>query len=221
MFVLPDQVSFEAAATIEPLAASLHAADLAAPAPDQTVVILGAGIIGLGCLQVLKATSPARVIVVDGVPLRLEMARQVGADAVVDLRAVDPVAGVLALTGEFPWPGLLTYRSGRVDVVIDAAGAPGSTQQGLEMLRPEGRLVLVALFEETGALDRNQLVRKGVTLVGSWGWSVEHFRRALELVASGRIDRRPLITHEFPLAEAPAAFALQERAGAIKVLIKP
>jgi 2-desacetyl-2-hydroxyethyl bacteriochlorophyllide A dehydrogenase len=220
IFVLPDQVSFEVAATIEPLAASLHTAELAAPRPAQTVVILGAGIIGLGCLQALKATSPARVIVVDGVPLLLAMARQLGADAVVDRRAVDPVTGVLALTGELEWPGLMSYRSGQADVVIDAAGAPYSTQQGIEMLRPEGRLVVVALFEESGPLDRNQIVRKGITVVGSWGTG-GLFERALRLVADGRIDRRPLITHEFPLAEAPAAFALQERAGAIKVLIKP
>lgn len=220
LFPLPESVSFEEAATIEPLAASVHAAELAAPADDQTVVILGAGIIGLGCLQALKATSAARIIVIDSVPLRLKMARRLGADEVVDLRKLNPVEAVIGLTGEAPRAGVMTYRGGQADVVIDAAGAPASTQQGLEMLRPGGRLVLIALFEESGTLDRNQIVRKGVTLYGSWGWSVDHFQRALELVASGAIDRRPLITHRFPLDQAPEAFALQERAGAIKVMIK-
>ena len=219
---LPPHVSFEEAATLEPLATSIHGVRLAAPSSGETVVVLGAGIIGLGALQVLKATTSARVIVVDGADRRLEMARQLGADVVVDFRTVDPVEAVIDLSGgPAPIPRL-GYRGGYVDAVLDCAGAPSSTQQGLEMLKQEdGRLVLVALFEHPGPLDRNQIVRKHATLLGSWAWTTDDFRMGLDLLASGRVDRRALVSHEFPLDQAPEAFAFQETGTPIKVVVKP
>lgn len=219
---LPPHVSFEEAATLEPFATSLHGVGLAAPRDDETVVVLGAGIIGLGAVQAIRATAPgARVIVVDGTPTRLEMARRVGADHTVDFTQGDPVDQVLALVGEQEVPRL-GFRGGNVDAVIDCAGAPASSQQGLEMLKQEdGRLVLVALFEHQGPLDRNIIVRKHVRLLGSWAWTTADFQRALELVASGQVDRRSLVSHEFALDQADEAFAVQERGQAIKVLVKP
>ncbi len=218
---LPEHVSFEEAATLEPLATSLHGVGLASPQAGETVVILGAGIIGLGALQAVKALSDARAIVVDGSAPRLEMARRLGADVTVDFAQGDPVEQVYALVGEQEVPRL-GFRGGNVDAVIDCAGAPNSSQQGLEMLKQEdGRLVLVALFEHPGPLDRNQIVRKHVRLLGSWAWNTADFRLALELVASGRIDRRPLVSHQFALDDAAEAFRVQEAGQAIKVLVKP
>jgi threonine dehydrogenase-like Zn-dependent dehydrogenase len=219
---LPDHVSFEEAATFEPFGTSLHGVGLAAPRTGETVVILGAGIIGLGAVQAIRATtSGVRVIVVDGTPTRLEMARQVGADTVIDFTQGDPVEQVLALVGEQEIPRL-GYRGGNVDAVIDCAGAPSSSQQGLEMLKQEdGRLVLVALFEHPGPLDRNMIVRKHARLLGSWGSTTADLRQAIELMASGRVDRRPLVSHQFSLDQAAEAFAVQEQGQAIKVLVKP
>jgi threonine dehydrogenase-like Zn-dependent dehydrogenase len=186
------------------------------------VVILGAGIIGLGAVQAIRATtSGVRVIVVDGTPTRLEMARQMGADDIVDFKQGDPVEQVLALVGEQEVPRL-GYRGGNVDAVIDCAGAVNSSQQGLQMLKQEnGRLVLVALFEHDGPLDRNMIVRKHVQLLGSWGSTAADLRFAIELMASGRVDRRELVSHEFALDQAPEAFAFQEQGQAIKVVVKP
>ena len=129
------------------------------------------------------------MIVVDGMPSRLDMARQVGADEVVNFRDGDPVEQVYALVGEQEVPRL-GYRGGNVDAVIDCAGAVNSSQQGLQMLKQEnGRLVLVALFEHDGPLDRNMIVRKHVQLLGSWGSTAADLRHALELIASGTVDR--------------------------------
>jgi 2-desacetyl-2-hydroxyethyl bacteriochlorophyllide A dehydrogenase len=218
---LPPHVSFEEGATLEPLATSHHGVSLAAPRDGETIVVLGAGIIGLGALQVVKARSSARVIVVDGSTPRLEMARRLGADHVVDFRESDPVDTVINLVGEQERPRL-GYRGGNVDAVLDCAGAPNSSQQGLEMLKQEhGRLVLVALFEHPGPLDRNQIVRKHVSLLGSWAWTTDDFRAALDLVASGRVNRRDLVSHQFPLDQAPEAFVEQEKGQAIKVLVRP
>jgi threonine dehydrogenase-like Zn-dependent dehydrogenase len=219
---LPDHVSFEEAATFEPFGTSLHGVGLAAPKTGETVVILGAGIIGLGAVQAIRATTPGvRVIVIDGPPTRLEMARKVGADDVIDFRQGDPVEQVYALVGEQEVPRL-GFRGGNVDAVIDCAGAVNSSQQGLQMLKQEdGRLVLVALFEHDGPLDRNMMVRKHVQLFGSWGSTAADLRHALELIGSGTVDRRILVSHEFALDQAAEAFAVQEKGEAIKVVVKP
>ena len=83
-------------------------------------------------------------------------------------------------------------------------------------------MVLVALFEQAPELDFNQVVRKQVTILGSWTWTGADFRQAITLVASGRVDRKSLISHEYALEEAPDAFATQDQPeAAIKVLLTP
>jgi 2-desacetyl-2-hydroxyethyl bacteriochlorophyllide A dehydrogenase len=221
--LLPANLSFEEGATLEPLATSLHGVGLARPVAGETAVILGAGIIGLGCVQVIRATVSCRIIVVDASAKRLEMATQLGADATVNLMQSDPVDAVMGLTGG-PQPlQRFGVRGGNADVVIDCAGAKLSPNQGLYMLKQaDGRLVLVALFEQQPELDFNQIVRKQVTIYGSWGWTGDDYRRAIELVQSGRIDRKPLISHEYTLDDAPLAFATQAQPdAAVKVLLKP
>jgi 2-desacetyl-2-hydroxyethyl bacteriochlorophyllide A dehydrogenase len=220
---LPANVSFEEGATLEPLATSLHGVDLAQLAEDETVVILGAGIIGLGCIQVIRATVSCRLIVIDASAKRLEMANQLGADTTVNLTEVDPLEAVIELTGGAKPIERFGVRGGNADVVFDCAGAKLSPNQGLHMLKQlDGRLVLVALFEQQPELDFNQVVRKQVAVRGSWAWMGDDFRRAITLVQSGRVDRKPLISHQYALAEAPDAFATQDRPdAAIKVLLKP
>jgi len=219
---LAPHVSFEEAATFEPFGTSLHGVGLAAPREGETVVILGAGIIGLGAVQAIRATTTGvRVIVVDGTQTRLEMAERVGADDVIDFTQGDPVEQVLALVGEQEVPRL-GFRGGNVDAVIDCAGAPNSSQQGLQMLKQEdGRLVLVALFEHPGPLDRNMIVRKHVRLLGSWGSTAADLKQAIDLMTRGVVDRRMLVSHEFALDQADEAFAVQEKGQAIKVVVKP
>ena len=78
-----------------------------------------------------------------------------------------------------------------------------------------------ALFEHDGPLDRNTIVRKHVQLLGSWGSTAADLRHALELIASGTVDRRMLVSHEFALDRAAEAFAVQEKGQAIKVVVKP
>jgi threonine dehydrogenase-like Zn-dependent dehydrogenase len=71
-------------------------------------------------------------------------------------------------------------------------------------------------------IEFNMAVRKGVTIYGSWAWSADEFRQSLELIASGRVDRKPLITHQFSIEQAREAYETQLRAEeAVKVLIKP
>lgn len=222
-YLLPPNVSFEEGATMEPLATSLHGVALAQPAAGETVVILGSGIIGLGCVQAIRATVDCRIIVVDGSQKRLAMARQFGADEIVNFTETDALEAVIELTGGAKPVERFGVRGGNADVVIDCAGARLSPNQGLHMLKQtNGRLVFIALFEQQPELDFNQVVRKHVTIQGSWTWTRDDYRQAIALVQSGQVDRKPLISHQYDLNDAPQAFAIQDQPdAAIKVLIKP
>ena len=223
VFHLPEEMSYREAATLEPLAASVHTVAVANPAPGDTVVILGAGIIGLSCIQVLKAKHHCRIIVTDFSEKRLGLARRFGADDVIPAEGRDTVEDVLGLVGE-QHPAFLGFglRSGKVDTVIDCAGSASSTAQALRMVRRDtGKVVLVALFERESTLDLNYITRKEIRVKGSWGWSPEEFGQALEMVARGAVDRIPLISHRFPLEKIRDAFEAQtEPQGSVKVLVE-
>ena len=222
-YCLPDTIGFDEGAMMEPLATSVHAVGQAKPLDGQTVVILGVGIIGLGCIQVIRATADCRIIAVDRSTKRLEMARQVGADDIVNLTETDPVEAVIELTGGAKPVERFGARGGNADLVIDSAGARVSSNQGLTMLKQQdGRLVLVALFEKQPELDFNQVVRKQVTVQGTWAWKADDYLQGIEFVRSGKIDRKPLASHTFPLDQAAEAFAIQDEPdAAIKTLVKP
>ena len=221
--ILPESVTFEEGATLEPLATSLHGVSLGKPAAGETVVVLGAGIIGLGCIQAIRASVDCRIIAVDASERRLNMAKNLGADAAVNLTETDPVEAVIDLTGGARPVERFGVRGGNADLVIDCAGAPSSPDQGLLMLKQQfGRLVLVALFERPVDMDFNQVVRKHVAVYGSWTWTGDDYRRAIALVESGKVRRGPLISHVLDLEDAPEAFAVQDRPdAAIKVVLKP
>ena len=221
--LLPGSISFEEGAMMEPFATSNHGVGLAQPQQGETVVVLGVGIIGLGCIQAIRATTDCRIIAVDASEKRLDMAHQLGATDTVNLKETDPLEAVIELTGGAKPVENFGVRGANADVVIDCAGAKASPNQGLLMLKQlYGRMVFVALFEGRPELDFNQVVRKHVTILGSWGWTGDDYREAIALVESGRVDRKPLISHTFPLDEAPEAFAMQDKPdAAIKVLLKP
>jgi threonine dehydrogenase-like Zn-dependent dehydrogenase len=225
---LPETVSFEEAATIEPLANSVHIANLADPSDDDTIVVMGAGIIGLGTIQALKGLSSARVIAIDHSDFRLSMARKLGAEITINAGKEDPYTKVLEITGATPVAFMEATPAGKVDTVCDCAGwLAGHTgtppvQQGLQMLRPQGKLVEHSIFEKPPQIDFFALARKEIRLQGSWGFTHAEYLQALEMIRSGKVDRKPLITHEFPLEEASKAFETQLEYGeAIKILLKP
>lgn len=227
MIPIPDHLSFEEAATTEPLATSLHAVELADPKDDQVVVVMGAGIIGLGVLQCIRARSSARVIVVDLSERRLQLARELGAHLTINASEEDAVARLKALHGDSALSLLDTAESG-IDTVFDCAGATarfqGTTvlEQAISLVRQNGKVVVVAVFERKIELDVNAVVRKGVQLLGSWAWTPADFVQAMALISSGKIDRKPLITHRFALEEASQAYETQMQANeAVKVVLTP
>ncbi len=225
---IPDGISYEAAATTEPLANSVHSVNLASPAGGQTIVVIGAGIVGLGAVQALKAKYSVKVIAIDLSEKRLAMAKQMGADIIINAGKEEPVQAVLKIVGELPRIRFLDESFGNVDAAIDWAGvsmeSTGSStlQQALTMVRPNGTVVLGAVSEKPAQMDFNRIMLKGLRLFGSWGWTPAEFREALQLINSGKAEREPLVTHQFGLDEAKEAYETAANAKeAIKVLIKP
>ena len=222
-----DKISYAEAATTEPLATSLHAANLASAQDNEIHLVVGAGIIGLGILQCIKASSNAQVIVADLSEKRLAKAAEFGADRLIDVRST-PLVETLDGGSNFSEETLLDANIGTIDTVYDCAGMSkhfqGSSvlEQALAVVKENGKIVVVAVYEQSPNLDYNQIVRKGIQLMGSWAWSMEEFKIAADLIRKGEIDRQPLISHEFSLEQASEAYETQLRAEtAIKVMFTP
>jgi 2-desacetyl-2-hydroxyethyl bacteriochlorophyllide A dehydrogenase len=227
IFLVSEGISFEEAATTEPLATSLHAVHLANPVEGETHVIVGAGIIGLGVLQVLKALFNVKVIVVDLSDKRLELARALGAYEVINAAKESPLERIKDLTGEEK-VSFTPRNSGKADTVYDCAGLSKNytgtpvLEQAVYMVKNEGKVVIVAVFEKPLEMEYTTVVRKGITLFGSWAWKVPEFSQALELICTGKIDRKPLISNRFPLDQAREAYETQLNAdAAVKVMLIP
>jgi len=213
---VPGELDDETAATTEPVSVGVGAIEAAGVRPGDRVVVLGAGMIGNACMQAARAAGAGQVAVIDVSPVRLEAARSLGADAVFDARTGDALSWVKELWGV----GRYHFNEGGMaDVVVEAASAPVTVQQAFEMVRSGGTIVFVGLPEEPAPIDVTKIVHKQPRIVGSLGGD---FARAIELMASGSIRTKELITHRFPLEDAAEAFETQLRTGeAMKVMIQP
>lgn len=231
VFKLPPEIGYEEAATLEPLANSLHATLKGRPANGENAVVFGAGIIGLGIVQCLKTLDLElnKLIMVDVSDGRLEIARELGADETINAARTDPEEKIREIVG---WAPLMVYSeesSALVDVVYDCVGyikgrsGPPVLQQAINLVREfTGRIVVHGLFEEVIPLDLSPFVLKQVDVLGSFGFSPEEIAQALELIRTGKVDRKPIISHEFPLDRAKEAFDMQcEVEKSVKVIVKP
>jgi L-iditol 2-dehydrogenase len=208
-FPLPDNIDEAGAALLEPLGVALHAIDLAKLQVANSVVILGAGCIGLYCLQLAKLSGADPVFVVDQFPWRLAVAERYGGIP-LNFREVDPVAAIMTAT----------HKRG-VDVAIEAAWADHSVQWAAEMARLGGRLVLVGIpGSDKMEVKHSTIRRKGLTIRASR--RMKHtYPRAIHLASQGLVDLTGLISHRFPLAKTPEAYALNAdyRDKVVKVII--
>ncbi|GIK73534.1 MAG: sorbitol dehydrogenase [Chloroflexota bacterium] len=210
---LPENVDFRAGALTEPLACVVHAA-LTTPTvtPGDVAVIAGPGSIGLLTLQVVKAAGATAVMLgTDADEHRLELARDLGADHVVNVQRSDPAS----LIGDLTEGGL------GADVVYECAGAGAAAQQLLTLVRRRGRYVQIGLFGKPIAWDLDQLVYKELTATGSNASTPSSWLRAIELMRTGKVRTAPLITHSFPVTEWEKGFATFEDRAGVKTIFTP
>ncbi len=202
----PELVAFQ-----EPMGNAVHAA-LQGPLRDRVVLVTGCGPIGCAAVGVARAEGAGRVVAVDRAPHRLEMARQMGADAAVD-------AGV---AGDLP-ARMREACGGAADVVLEMAGHPALVAAALAALAPGGWISLLGLGDGPVALDLNALVvMRQITLYGVTGRrQFETWDRTAGYLASGAVDPGPILTHRFLLDEHPQAFEVARSGRGGKVLIYP
>jgi L-iditol 2-dehydrogenase len=210
IFPLPDGLTFDEGAVVDPASIALHVANRGAIAPGDTVAITGAGAIGLLAADAAMVRGASRVILVNRNPLRLARARSMGYEA-IDATDEDPVATVRAMTG-----GL------GADVVLECAGAPAAVEWALAMLRRGGRCAAVGIPTVGVEIAMQRLVLDELELVGSRATAGE-MRRVMPLVEQGRIRVREVMTHRFPLAEYGRALETfnDPGSGAIKIILAP
>jgi L-iditol 2-dehydrogenase len=209
VFPLPEGLSYEQGALIDPASIALHVARRGGVKPGDTVAITGGGAIGLLAGDAALACGAARVIILDPRPDRVAKAAALGFDT-----ADSSSAGAGAV-------GDLTGGLG-ADVVLECAGVPAAVQLALQMLRRGGRCAAVGIPADVTEIAMRALVLNELELVGCRA-SAGEMRRVIPLVAAGRIRVADLITHHFPLsayAEALATFN-NPSSEAIKIIVEP
>jgi L-iditol 2-dehydrogenase len=210
IFPLPDGLSFDEGAVVDPASIALHVANRGQVAPGDTVAITGAGAIGLLGGDAARIRGAARVILLERNPGRLAKAAAMGFET-VDTSVGDPVATVRTMTGGFG-----------ADVVLECAGVPVTVQWALGMLRRGGRCAAVGIPTVGVEIAMQKLVLDELELVGSRA-SAGEMRRVMPLVEQGRMRVRDVMTHRFTLAEYEQAIATfnDPASGAIKIIVAP
>jgi len=210
IFPLPDAISFDEGAVIDPASIALHVANRGNIAPGDNVAIMGAGAIGLLSGDGARIRGAGRVIVIERNPGRLAKAAAMGFET-IDPTAADPVAIVREMTG-----GL------GADVVLECAGVPATVQLALGMLRRGGRCAAVGIPTQGVEIAMQRLVLDELELVGCRA-SAGEMRRVMPLVEQGRMRVREVMTHRFALSDYALALATfnDPASGAIKIIVAP
>ena len=210
VYPMPDGLSFEEAALVEPLSVAMHATGRGEVVAGKRVAVIGSGPIGLLSLQAAKARGSTDVLVIDLIDDRLALARQLGADCTVN----PTTENVKARATEF-------FGGGGADVVIETAGVYPAYQMALDLAENGGVVVLVAWPVKAGhEPDLGLVLTKELDVRGVFRYA-NVFPLSLKALEHGKVDVKPLVTHRFPMARTEEAMQLvEDRAdGVIKAAI--
>jgi len=194
LYHLPDNFDFAEAAMLEAVSVALHAVRVSQPSGGETALVVGAGMIGLLTLQAARAAGCSRVLIADVDATRLKLARQIGADEALLCSGAELVAEVAKLTG------------GRgVDLAYEAVGRNETVAAAIDCTRKGGTVTLIGNIVPEVTLPLQKVVTRQLRLQGSCA-SAGEYPRAIELIASGKIQVKPLITAVAPLEDGPQWF---------------
>lgn len=219
-YKLPDNVSFEEAALLDTFSVCMHAIQLSGIKLNDKVVVIGAGCIGLGQLQLAKICG-ADVLIIDKVDSALQVAKELGADQAVNTEKEDAYQKVMEFTG----------KRG-ADLIFECAGGsamPGTLPQAVSFSRIGGKVVIVGGFEKdqkTIEMDWSRIQMSEIKLVPSASYSFwdiyPEMQISLDLLAKGKLNAKKMITHSFQLEKINEAFDTarrKEETGAIFVAL--
>lgn len=211
---LPDEVDYISGAMIEPITVALHGIDRISFKAGATIAVFGAGTIGLLTVQCLKAIGAGLVYVIDIVPEKLEMAKRLGADVIINSIEHDPVSFMKEL--------------GAPQVVFETAGSPVTQRQSLEAVARLGKVVFIGTATQDLVLPPHTfetILRGELEVTGSWmSYSAPYpgyeWTTATRFLKEGKIKIEPMVTHSFKLEDGLQAFQTMKdkAAGSIKVM---
>lgn len=203
---IPDHVSYDHAALVEPISVGTHAVNRANPQPGETITLFGAGPIGLGMIMTLVSRGFDDVVVFELSKLRRELALKVGARAAFDPRENPPEQVLGELRGQGTIWGVLHAKT---DIYIEASGAPGLLADICRFCNKGSRIITVAMHRQPLTLDGTRLMSKEISLIGSQGYPTE-FPEVMSQIASGEIEPENMISHRFPFESFQEAFELAD-----------
>ena len=211
LYRLPEGLAFEHAALVEPFAIGLHAIRRAPPTLNDTVVVVGAGMIGLALVQALSQAGCGRLIAVDISEDRLALAAKLGATSIINSSTEDALAAILRLT-----QGL------GADLAFEAVGVATTVDLALRCLRKGGRATLIGNVTPKTEFPLQTAVTRELTIYGSCA-SQGEYPACLDMLARGALRAAPLISATAPLAEGAAWFErlYRKEPGLLKVVLKP
>lgn len=207
---IPQGLSHEEAAIIEPMACAIHTVRRAEIELDDVVVLAGAGPLGLCMAQVIPLKTPKKFIVIDMDDDRLATAREYGAELTLNPKRDDTIGIVKELTGGYG-----------CDVYIEATGHPGGVTQGLEMIRKLGRFVEFSVFGAPTTVDwsvigdRKELDIRGAHL-GPYAYEI-----AIDLFERRKLTAKGIVTHQYDLDDFDTAMDMAGKLESVKVLLNP
>ncbi|TGZ80278.1 xylitol dehydrogenase [Ascodesmis nigricans] len=218
---LPETVSSEEGAMLEPLAVGVHVMrSQAAVSPGEVVVVMGAGPVGLLCAAVAKARGAAEVVVVDVVKSRLEFVKGLttcgGIETFHSAGCKDSSEVVEGLKERF---GGLRVGGG-AHKAVDATGVEVCIQSAIGVLRPGGTFVQAGMGRDLVQVPMVEVAAKEIVVKGSFRYAAGDYEEALRLVKDQLVDVRGLITHRFKFTEAVEAFETVKRGEGVKVIIE-
>ena len=207
---LPEEMSLEEGAMIEPLAVAVHAVRRAGDVTGKDICVLGAGPIGILVAQAAKGLGAGRVMVTDVSGLRLEKAKECGADMVVNTRERD-----------FGEAFVEFFGPDKADVIYDCAGNDVTMGQAIKYARKGSTIILVAVFAKMASVDLAVLNDHELDLNTSMMYRSEDYEKAIELVQEGKVRLMPLLSKRFPFREYLEAYKYidENRESTMKVLI--
>lgn len=213
-FKLPDNLSLEEGALVEPLSVAVHVVRQASVTPGTSVVVFGAGPVGLFCCAVAKAFGAAKVVAVDIQAGRLEFAREFAATASYLPGNMSAVENASRLVAENSLGG-----GAGADVVIDASGAEASINTGIHALRPGGTYVQAGMGRDEVRFPITAACTKELNVRGSFRYSSGDYKLAIQLLASQLVRGKDLITGVVKFEDAEKAFQQVKAGASIKTLI--
>jgi len=211
-FEIPDGVAFDSVASLEPLACVVHGWDMIDHMPGGTTVIIGGGPIGLLHAQLARLHGSQTVALCDVVPERLEEAKRVGVDEVINSSSQDPRKRVAELT-----------EDRGADLVVEAVGRKETWEASPTLVRKGGTLLLFGGCPSGTAVsfEAEKIHYGELRVQGSFHHTPAAVERAFRLIVSGHVAIKPLITHEMPLQDAEEALKMMGEGKALKIALKP